>query len=133
MKASTSHNHGWKTKWHSEYNGFICLVHFISEEPNKLPWNTAKNGMREDSMLFLTVIDEIQPIADQYRSDINKHRYSPNPKASATPTLQPPTHPAAPYPIHPIMQVITIQVQILIPMAQKRVSRLLSQIMEQCR
>ena len=39
--------------------------------------------MREDSMLFLTVIDEIQPIADQYRSDI-KHRYSPNPKASAT-------------------------------------------------
>lgn len=84
VKASTSHNHGWKTKWHSEYNGFICLVHFISEEPNKLPWNTAKNGMREDSMLFLTVIDEIQPIADQYRSDINKHRYSPNPKASAT-------------------------------------------------
>ena len=34
-------------------------------------------------MLFLTVIDEIQPIADQYRSDI-KHRYSPNQKASAT-------------------------------------------------
>ena len=75
VKASTSNKHGWKTKWHSEYNGFICLVRFISEEPNRLPWNTAKNGMREDSILFLTVIEEIQPIADQYRSDI-KQRYS---------------------------------------------------------
>ena len=75
VKASTSNTHGWKTKWHSEYNGFICLVRFISEEPSKLPWNTAKNGMREDSTLFLTAIEKIQPIAEQYRSDI-KHRYS---------------------------------------------------------
>ena len=30
---------------------------------------------REDSTLFLTAIEKIQPIAEQYRSDI-KHRYS---------------------------------------------------------
>jgi hypothetical protein len=73
-KASTEINHGWKTKWHSEYNGFICFVRFIAKDPGRLPWNTAKSDMRNDSPLFLEVIDEIQPIADNYRSDI-KRRY----------------------------------------------------------
>lgn len=83
VKASTSNNHGWRTKWHTEYNGFVCIVRFISEEPSKLPWNTAKNGMREDSPLFLTVIDKIQPIADKYRSEIKK-RYPKKPNPTHT-------------------------------------------------
>lgn len=73
--SSTAKSHGWSTKWHSEYNGFVCIVRFIAKQPSKLPWNTAKSAMREDAPLFLQVIDELQPIADNYRSEI-KSRYS---------------------------------------------------------
>lgn len=75
VKASTAKTHGWKSKWHSEYNGIVCLVRFIAEDPSRLPWNTAKSAMREDASLFLRAIDEIQPITDKYRSEIKK-RYS---------------------------------------------------------
>ncbi|OTG83282.1 hypothetical protein B9T33_02410 [Acinetobacter sp. ANC 5054] len=77
VKSSTEQKHGWKTKWHSEYNGFVCLVRFTSKDPSNLPWNTAKSAMREDASLFLDVIEEIQPIADNYRSEI-KNRYIKN-------------------------------------------------------
>lgn len=72
VKASTERRHGWHAKWHSEYNGFICTVRFIAEKPSSLPWNTAKSAMREDASLFLTVIDKLQPVADNYRSEIKK-------------------------------------------------------------
>lgn len=75
VSASTEKSHGWKTKWHSEYNGFVCWVKFISKNAALLPWNTAKTSLRTDSSLFLSVRDQIQPIADNYRSII-KQRYS---------------------------------------------------------
>jgi hypothetical protein len=74
VSASTEKKHGWKTKWHSEYNGFICLVRFVSEKAGLLPWNTAKTALKTDSTIFLKVRDIITPIANQYRSDI-KARY----------------------------------------------------------
>ncbi|MDU3300274.1 MAG: ATP-binding protein, partial [Enterobacter ludwigii] len=74
VAASTAKEHGWSAKWHSEYNGFVCWVRFISKEPNKLPWNTSKTALRVDSSLFLTVRDRLKPIADRYRAEI-KNRY----------------------------------------------------------
>jgi len=65
--------HGFKTgKWHSEYNGFVCIVRFVSEDSNKMPWNTAKTALKTDSTLFLKVRERIQPIADFYRGEIKK-------------------------------------------------------------
>lgn len=75
VSASTEKSHGWKTKWHSEYNGYVCWVKFVSKDAGRLPWNTAKTGLRTDSSLFLEVRDRLQPIADNYRSLI-KQRYS---------------------------------------------------------
>jgi len=36
VAASSSSEHGFRTnKWHSEYNGFVCLVRFVSEDSKK--------------------------------------------------------------------------------------------------
>lgn len=72
VSSSTASEHGWKTKWHSEYNGFVCVVRFISEDPQKIPWNTLKTALRTDGKLFVQVRDELQPIADLYRQSVKK-------------------------------------------------------------
>lgn len=89
VSATTEKIYGWGAKWHSEYNGFVCWVKFISKDPSKLPWNTSKTALRTDSSLFLQVKSELQPIADSYRSEIKK-RYSNNKKANG-PTPPPST------------------------------------------
>ncbi|WP_148090378.1 ATP-binding protein [Vibrio viridaestus] len=81
VAASTEKIHGWLAKWHSEYNGFVCWVKFISKDAGLLPWNTAKTALRTDSSLFLEVREQLQPIADEYRSEIKK-RYSDKPNKS---------------------------------------------------
>ncbi|VEI16101.1 Uncharacterised protein [Serratia plymuthica] len=94
VAASTEKSLGWKSKWHSEYNGYVCWVKFVSKDAALLPWNTAKTALRTDSSLFLEVRDRLQPIADHYRSVI-KQRYYGNkkidiknsmPKSSVAPT-----------------------------------------------
>ncbi|CAI1870620.1 Uncharacterised protein [Serratia quinivorans] len=80
VAASTEKAHGWSSKWHSEYNGYVCWVKFISKDASLLPWNTAKTALRTDSSLFLEVRDKLQPIADNYRSII-KLRYGKNKKS----------------------------------------------------
>ncbi len=70
VSSSTAKEHGWKTKWHSEYNGFVCLVRFVSEDSSKMPWNTMKTALKTDSKFFVQVRDELQPIADFYRQTV---------------------------------------------------------------
>jgi Histidine kinase-, DNA gyrase B-, and HSP90-like ATPase len=70
--SSTASEHGWKTKWHSEYNGFVCIVRFVSEDSSKMPWNTLKTALKTDSRLFVQVRGELQPIADKYRQTVKK-------------------------------------------------------------
>lgn len=72
VASSLAREHGWTAIWHSEYNGFVCLVRFISKDSKSMPWNTAKTAIRTDSTIFLKVRDQLQPIADQYRADIKK-------------------------------------------------------------
>ena len=72
VSSSTANEHGWKTKWHSEYNGFVCIVRFVSEDPQKMPWNTLKTALKTDGRLFVQVRDELQPIADLYRQSVKK-------------------------------------------------------------
>ena len=80
--------HGWTAVWHSEYNGFVCLVRFVSENSGKMPWNTAKTGLRTDSTIFLKVKDQLQPCADFYRKDI-KRRYPAKGLKESPPNIQP--------------------------------------------
>lgn len=72
VSSSTASEHGWKTKWHSEYNGFVCIVRFVSEDPQKIPWNTLKTALKTDGSLFVAVRDELQPIATLYRNSVKR-------------------------------------------------------------
>lgn len=72
VSSSTATEHGWKTKWHSEYNGFVCIVRFVSEDPQKIPWNTLKTALKTDGSLFVAVRDELQPIATSYRNSVKR-------------------------------------------------------------
>lgn len=73
VAASASSEHGFRTnRWHSEYNGFVCLVRFVSEDSKKMPWNTAKTALKTDSTIFLKVRHLVEPIADIYRGEIKK-------------------------------------------------------------
>lgn len=89
VAASSSSEHGWKTKWHSEYNGFVCLVRFVSSDPKKMPWNTAKTALKTDSTLFLKVKEELQPIADFYRKEIKKKYPAKKRPTNPAPTSKP--------------------------------------------
>jgi hypothetical protein len=83
VASSTASEHGWKTKWHSEYNGFVCIVRFASEDSSKMPWNTFKTSLKTDSRLFVQVRGELQPIADQYRQTVKKLYPPATPKSAA--------------------------------------------------
>ncbi|NMM29224.1 MAG: hypothetical protein HHJ12_18595 [Glaciimonas sp.] len=72
VSSSTEREHGWKTKWHSEYNGFVCIVRFVSEDSGRMPWNTFKTALRTDGALFMQLKDKLQPIAENYRTSIKK-------------------------------------------------------------
>lgn len=79
VSSSTEKQYGWATRWHSEYNGFVCIVRFISSDPTLLPINTAKTAVTTDAHLFLKVAEKIQPIADDYRRKVSPKRRKNNP------------------------------------------------------
>lgn len=71
--AGTQENkYGFTTKWHSEYSGFVCLINIISEDPQKLPWNTPKTELKTNSLIFSKIKERILPLASRYRSEAKK-------------------------------------------------------------
>ncbi|MCW2477168.1 MULTISPECIES: ATP-binding protein [unclassified Symbiopectobacterium] len=67
ISASKEDKHGFITHWHSEYGGFICLVHVVGKDPKNLPWNTAKTEVKINSPLFLQMRKMVEPLAQEYR------------------------------------------------------------------
>lgn len=72
VESSLESKHGFTTNWHSEYGGFVCLVHVTGENPKDLPWNTAKTDVKLYSPLFLDIISFVEPLAKTYRSQAKK-------------------------------------------------------------
>jgi len=73
VAASTAIEHGWKTKWHSEYNGYICIVRFVSADSGKMPWNTLKTALKTDGSMFVEVRNKLLPIAESFRASVRKY------------------------------------------------------------
>ena len=60
--------YGFMTSTHSEYNGFVCYVRMVAENPAKLPWNTTKTEIKVYSPLFIEAKKPIESLASKYRS-----------------------------------------------------------------
>ncbi|MGR3807787.1 ATP-binding protein [Pasteurella testudinis] len=88
VASSTANEYGWKTKWHSEYNGFVCIVRFVSEDSSKMPWNTMKTVLKTSSPMFVQVRNTLQPIADQYRQSAKKLYLNKNVNKKTAQTLK---------------------------------------------
>ncbi len=80
VAASTATEHGWKTKWHSEYNGYICVVRFVSPDSSKMPWNTIKTALKTDGSMLMEVKGKLLAISEDFRSLVRKNYLNKKPK-----------------------------------------------------
>lgn len=58
---------GWTQNWHNEYSGFVGWLHFRSEDPSLLPWDTKKSNIVENSQVYSDVLEKLRSIATEYR------------------------------------------------------------------
>jgi len=47
-------------RWHPQYNGFMGMAIFSSNDPNLLPWTTTKRDIEESSPLYRRAIKEMK-------------------------------------------------------------------------
>lgn len=73
VDRSTSPIYGFSTSvFHSEYNGFVCIVRMIAENPSDLPWNTDKTDVKRNSPDFLKLREKVEDLSKNYRTDAKK-------------------------------------------------------------
>lgn len=65
---------GWTTGWHNEYAGFLGWVHYVSSDPELLPWDSKKSGINESSEAFRESVAWLKAIADEFRAQKNRLR-----------------------------------------------------------
>lgn len=72
LSADKTERTGWGLtrfpQWHPQYNGFIGIVSFRSEEPYALPWTTTKNDIDVDSIVYRRARARMQEAARAYIS-----------------------------------------------------------------
>jgi hypothetical protein len=79
MSADQSEKTGWSegNAWHPKYNHFLGLVFFSSNKVEKLPWNTAKEGVEFEHPVYQNALGLMRTygktvkkyLADSYKSD----------------------------------------------------------------
>lgn len=65
---------GWTTGWHNEYAGFLGWVHYVSSDPELLPWDSKKSGINESSEAYRESVAWLKVIADEFRAQKNRLR-----------------------------------------------------------
>lgn len=72
LDADKTDRTGWGTEPHPsfqpKYNHFLGYVYFRSKNVQKLPWNTTKDGIERESIIYQTALDEMwvlcRPVLD---------------------------------------------------------------------
>jgi hypothetical protein len=70
LAADKTERTGWGLnpfpQWHPQYNGFVGIVSFRSDEPYALPWTTTKNDIDVDSVIYRKARAKMQKAAREY-------------------------------------------------------------------
>lgn len=72
---------GWKV-WHPEYNGFVGYIWFVSEDPEKLPWNTRKTDVESSNKVYSKVLKGMRELASNWRTFNRKTKKKPRDSAA---------------------------------------------------
>lgn len=79
--ADLSAKVGWSRVWHSEYNGFIGWVHFISDDAKLLPWDSSKTDISLEKRSQREVAPCLREFAEWYRQINRNYRYPGTPSS----------------------------------------------------
>lgn len=67
---------GWGSRgvpnYHPKFNRFKGFAFFDSDDPTRLPWNTAKNGITISSRVYVEALNEMQTMTQQYTTFMSK-------------------------------------------------------------
>ncbi|MBR0666119.1 hypothetical protein GXW71_17295 [Roseomonas hellenica] len=74
LSSDRTERTGWTTGWHNEYAGFLGWVHYVSEDPELLPWDSKKAGINVSSEAHRESVIWLKGIADEFRAQKNRLR-----------------------------------------------------------
>lgn len=67
---------GWGNRgvpsYHPKFNRFKGFAFFDSDDPARLPWNTAKNGISISSPIYIEALNEMQTMTQPYTTFMSK-------------------------------------------------------------
>lgn len=70
-RAILLHDRSWKTGWdkkfHTEFNGFVGTVNFVSTAPDALPWTTMKTDVDLNSAVYQRALEDMQAFVVKWR------------------------------------------------------------------
>lgn len=67
IMSDTTSKTGWDKKWHSEFNGFVGYVRFVSDKTELLPWNTTKNDVDLTNTAYQAALEDMQKFVVEWR------------------------------------------------------------------
>lgn len=78
VAADKTHVTGWGTsgwpKWHPQYEGFIGLIFFTSEDANALPLTTTKRSVDSSSALYQSAVPKMRDISKEWIAYTNARK-----------------------------------------------------------
>lgn len=63
-------------RWHTQYYGFLGIVHFRSDDPGLLPWTTTKRGVDESDPRYLKAVTRMKELTEPFIEYTNARKDS---------------------------------------------------------
>jgi hypothetical protein len=61
-------------EWHGQYNGFLGILFFDSDDPRELPWTTTKRGIEQASPLYRRAVAAMKDATQEFIKYTNARR-----------------------------------------------------------
>ena len=69
---------GERLAWHPQYNGFLGIVRFWSDDPRKLPWKTTKRDVDLDSPVYRSALVRMRAITREFTAYTGQRKNFPD-------------------------------------------------------